>query len=168
MNSTYHKEYLLFKEKYIAGAQFIVLHRFKKIRGNIFLLSLVKVKVGKLQSMGQLTDFVNMFYWDAAMPICFCTVCVLVYVLVPQQQNGVLMLDIIWLTSLKYLVHCPLRKSLLTPGLKKINGRVELEVIRKDMEEKKKIHPETEAPLATKFKTNVTEKNQVNRQEETT
>lgn len=59
MNSTYHKEYLLFKEKYIAGARFIVLHRFKKIIGNIFLLSLVKVKVGKLQSMGQLTDFVN-------------------------------------------------------------------------------------------------------------
>lgn len=36
------------------------------------------------------------------------------------------------------------------------------------MEEKKKIVPETEATLATKFKINVTENNQVNRQEETT
>ena len=73
----------------------------------------------------------------------------------------------VWLTSLKYLLHCPLRKSLLTPGLKKINERVKLEIIRKDREETKQIGPETEAALATKFKISVTENNQVNRQEET-
>lgn len=43
-----------------------------------------------------------------------------------------------------------------------------LEVIRKDMEEKKKIYSETETTLATKFKINATENSQVNRQEETT
>lgn len=37
----------------MAGAQFIVLHSFQKIIGNMFVFGLLNTKVGKLQSMGQ-------------------------------------------------------------------------------------------------------------------
>lgn len=62
------------------------------------------------------------------------------------------MLNIVWLTSLKYLISGPVRKNLLSPTLKKINESLKLEVIRKDMEEKKKIISEIEATLATNLK----------------
>lgn len=38
-----------------------------------------------------------------------------------QQHSGVVVLNIIWLTILKHLLSDPLRKSLLIPGLEKIN-----------------------------------------------
>lgn len=44
---------------------------------------------------------------------------------------------------------------MLTPGLKKINESIKLEVVRKDMEEKRKVISEIEATLAMKFKISV-------------
>lgn len=64
--------------------------------------------------------------------------------------------------SLKYLLPGPLRTSVLSPGLRKIDGRGKLEVSRKDIEEKKKIIAEIEATFAMKLKGNVTKNNQVN------
>lgn len=68
----------------------------------------------------------------------------------------------------KVFTTLPSKKKFADPWIKENKWKNYAEVTRKDMEEKKNIHPETEATLATKFKINVTENNQVNRQEEPT
>lgn len=76
----------------------------------MFLFSLLKAEVGKLQSMGQLTVFVNkvllgynyahLFLYCLCPCICSCA----------TRAEWSTHVDSIWLTSQKYLLHCPLRK----------------------------------------------------------
>lgn len=88
------------------------------------------------------------------MPICFCSVCGSSCATIAEMSTCV---RYHMAQEPKIFTTLPFKKKFADPGLKKIIERVKLEVIRKDIEEKKEISPETEATLATKFKINVTE-----------